>query len=625
MHIIGTAGHVDHGKSSLVQSLTGHNPDRFIEERERGMTLDLGFAPLRFADGMEAGIIDVPGHERFLHNMLAGAAGMELLLLVIAATEGPKPQTREHLCILNYLNVQRAIVVLTKADLVDEEELEIATALSLEACEGTVAENAPVIAVSNKSGEGIEELKAAIHEAILLLPPRRDDAPPYLPVDRVFALQGHGTVLTGTLMQGAIRIGDVLALQPSGLAARVRNLQVFGRKREAVSGGSRVAVNVAGIEAAAIGRGEVLAARREFSPVKELDVEFSALPETLGTLRRRTPVRAHIGSAEVLGRIQFANGVPQTSEPVRARLKLSKPVVYYPGSRLVLRGVSPKHLLGGAVARAGAGPAAIAYSQAAVNSPAGAGDVFSVVRDAGLAPMNSARIAARANTVLHAAETALHALVESRQIVRLKKPVEYIDRAAFESAYARVRALITERQKRAPWQAGCTITEISTALGAQEPLGARLVQTWQEEGDLVALGRFWQLPGFYPRLTAQQTDYLNKALHSMPESALLPCSLKALLQDRKAVAIAGLEGAVESLLALGLLVRIGDDIYRKAQVEMASSILKDMLHDGSNATMAQVRDAFATSRKYALPLLEYFDGTGLTVRDGDLRRLRNVP
>jgi selenocysteine-specific elongation factor len=207
MRIVGTAGHVDHGKSALVVSLTGHNPDRWAQERERGMTLDLGFAPLRYADGMEAGIIDVPGHARFLHNMLAGAAGMDLLLLVIDAVEGPRPQTREHLHILNFLNVRRAIVVLTKADLVDAEAIEIASALARDVCIGTVAWGAPILSVSNVTGAGIEELKATIHDVLIELPPHRTDAPAYLPIDRVFALPGHGTIVTGTLMQGTLSVG----------------------------------------------------------------------------------------------------------------------------------------------------------------------------------------------------------------------------------------------------------------------------------------------------------------------------------------------------------------------------------------------------------------------------------
>ena len=242
MHVVGTAGHVDHGKSSLVRALTGTDPDRWIEERLRGMTLDLGFAHLRYDDGIEAGIVDVPGHERFLHNMLAGAAGMELLLLVVAANEGVRPQTLEHLAIAGFLNVRRAIIVLSKCDLVDATDRARAEAAVRAAIAGTVAHDAPAVAVSSLTGEGIEELRAAIHAALVALPPRPAEAPAFLPVDRVFALPGRGTIVTGTLMQGTLRTGDTLRLDPPGprraraFAAGLRRHARDGRRRRARRG-----------------------------------------------------------------------------------------------------------------------------------------------------------------------------------------------------------------------------------------------------------------------------------------------------------------------------------------------------------------------------------------------------
>src|SRR5579872_3166946 len=254
MHIVGTAGHVDHGKSALVRALTGVDPDRWREEQLRGMTLDLGFARLRFDDGTEAGIVDVPGHERFLHNMLAGAAGMEILLLVIAANEGPRQQTLEHLAILNYLNVKRTLIVITKRDLVDPDDLGFAEELAREAVRGSIAQDAPAYAVSTITGEGLDALRAAIHDALATLPPRNPDAPPFLPIDRVFALSGHGTIVTGTLMQGTLAVGETLRLQPSGRDVRIRSLHVFGEKKEEVRGGSRVAANLPQIDTQEIER-----------------------------------------------------------------------------------------------------------------------------------------------------------------------------------------------------------------------------------------------------------------------------------------------------------------------------------------------------------------------------------
>lgn len=622
MHIVGTAGHVDHGKSALVISLTGHNPDRFIEERERGMTLDLGFAPLRFEDGVEAGIVDVPGHERFLHNMLAGAAGMELLLLVIAATEGPRPQTREHLHILNFLNVQRAIIVLTKADLVGAEELEIASALALEACEGTVAENAPVIAVSNATGFGIDTLKDAIHGALAALPPRSPDAPPYLPIDRVFALVGHGTIVTGTLMQGTIRTGDSLVLQPSGLHARVRSLQVFGRKVDAAQGGARVAVNLPGIDVASIARGETLVAPREFEPATELQIEFTPLPSALGLLKRRTFVRAHVGSAEIPGQIRFDGKPPGTSVATPARLVLTKPAVAYPGSRLVLRRMSPKDLLGGAVARAMGAASADSVAELSGDAPPAATAVLGILETAGLSPLPATRIAAAANLVVDVAQSALDHLVEVGRAAVVPKPLEYLAKTAFEAAWTKIATALRARHEQKPWQLGCSTAELTATLGSKEGLALRLLSAWHDDGRIAQRGRFWQLPDFTPALTKEQRSYLESALEGEAGQALVPQSFAALSKGAAPQKIEGLADALESLLATGALVRIGDDLYRRSQIERAQAVLVKTLAQSGAATMAQLRDAFGTSRKYALPLMEYFDALGVTTRDGDLRRLR---
>jgi len=623
MHIVGTAGHVDHGKSSLVIALTGHNPDRLIEERERGMTLDLGFAPLQLSDGLEAGIIDVPGHERFLHNMLAGAAGMELLLLVIDATEGPRPQTFDHLRILDFLNVGRAIIVLTKRDLVDAESLAIAEALSREAVAGTVAQDAPVVAVSSLTGEGIAQLKTLIGEALAALPLRPQDAPAYLPVDRVFALPGHGTIVTGTLMQGTIKTGDTLMLQPSGLEVRARSIQTFGRKVESASGGARVAVNLPGIDVHAIRRGEALVAAREFAPVSELNVQFTPLPQALRLLKRRTPVRAHIGSDEIPGVLIFAGPPPADSTPLPARLVLTRQTVVYPGSRLIVRRMSPKDLLGGAVAGS---PAARAQSaqRSLQEGDAVPSRALDAIEAAGLAPLASAQIAATLNVVLAKAQSDIDALVASGSVVALAKPLAYVSRAASDRAFDRVARWLEQRRRRASWVLGAATADIARELELAEPLAARLLAAWHDDGRLALTGRFWHLPDAAVELTSAQRDFFVHELREDPANPLFPVSFDALMERARAARIEGLTDAIETLLATGALVRIGDDVYRRAQIQRARALLAQLLKDGAGATMAQVRDAFGTSRRYALPLMEHFDGVGLTIRDGDIRRLRKV-
>ncbi|HKW44250.1 MAG TPA: selenocysteine-specific translation elongation factor [Candidatus Eremiobacteraceae bacterium] len=621
MHIVGTAGHVDHGKSALVISLTGRDPDRLLEERQRGMTLDLGFAPLIYDGVVEAGIIDVPGHERFLHNMLAGAAGMELLLLVVAATEGPKPQTREHLQILNFLNVQRALIVMTKADATDAAGLESALARTRDACRSTIAQDVPAFAVSNVTGAGVAELRAAIREQLASLTPRAAAAPAYLPIDRVFAMTGKGTIATGTLMQGTIRTGDRLRLQPSGIDVRVRQIQTFGQTVDAAAGGARVAVNLGGVDVAAIGRGETLAAPAEFEPARNLDVVFTPLPAALPMLRRRTPVRAHIGSAEIPGMLVFEKHAPRDAAPARAVLALNSPAAHFPGSRLVLRRMSPKDLLGGAVAdqRADRGSTRIPDAHLL---PAAASAALRALEGAGLMPMPAAKVAAAANVVVHDAESALVLLLEHGLAVALAKPREYLAKSVADAAFAVASVALRRKHAEMPWTAGCTTAEIGAALSLTDSIAARLLAAWHADGRVAPRSRYWHLPDFVPALDARQRTVVEGALSTGDPNPLVPCAYQTLQAAAAGSNIAGLRDGVEMLFATGALVRVGDDVYRRAQIERARDVLVDLLRGDGRATMARVRDAFGTSRKYALPLLEYFDGIGLTQRDGDLRRLR---
>jgi selenocysteine-specific elongation factor len=623
MHTIGTAGHVDHGKSALVIALTGHDPDRLIEERRRGMTLDLGFAPLYFDDGVSAGIVDVPGHERFLHNMLAGAAGMELLLLVVAATEGPREQTREHLQVLGFLNVRKTLIVLTKSDLVDAAARDEVLARTRATCAGSVADDAPAFFVSNVTREGIPELRAAVHDALADLPTRAPGAPAYLPIDRVFSLPGHGTIVTGTLTQGTIANGDALTLQPSGIAARVRGLHVFGKSAARVQGGSRVAVNLAGIDAADIARGETLTAPREFTPTRDIALTFTPLASALPLLRRRTPVRAHIGSAEIPGWLVFDGRPPVDVEPVRARLILHTPVAICHESRLVLRRLSPKDLLGGAVAE----PAISSNGARAESSNAPAplaAAILKVLESSDLTPRAAGAIAASLNVRTHDAEKALRELAERGQIVELKQPSEFLLTSADAAALARVDKFLRAQHALSPWTAGCTSSEIAKDLGSPEPLVARLLAHWLVAGSLTRSGKYWHVLDHRPGLTHEQRGALDKLLHTADPNPLVPIAFDAFRTAVGSSRVKGLTDAVDGLFARGDLVRIADDVYRRAQLDEAREILVRLLRSGGGATLALVRDAFGTSRRYALPLVEYFDGLGLTVRDGDLRRLRSA-
>lgn len=623
MHIIGTAGHVDHGKSSLVSALTGTNPDRWLEEQLRGMTLDLGFAHLRFDDGVEAGIVDVPGHERFLHNMLAGAAGMELLLLVIAATEGVMPQTVEHLQILRYLNVRDVIVVLTKMDLIPPEEGGAVCQRVHEQLRGTIAENAPIFAVSTVTGTNLDVLKIAIHDALAKLPPRNPDAPAYLPIDRVFALPGHGTIVTGTLMQGRIAAGDTLKLEPSGKSVRVRSLQSFGQKRDRVEGGARVAVNIPAVDVHDIARGEMLVAP-QFAPADAFAVRFTPLPEALPILRRRNAVRAYVGSAEILGTLVL-DEVPQEAVELQAQLFLRRPTVAYPGTAFVVRRLSPKNLLGGG---------RIEGSAAIVDGVAGAVEsahtpneaiVLAVLRKAALRPTTLAEIARDANLREDAVDSAARSLLERGDVLRVLRPVAYVDAQAAQSLLDRVLEFNSQLHHSEPWAMGATSLALARALSVEEPLLMRILGAYAEEGRIAHRAGYFALPDHTPKLSAEQQSFFEQQVRTDSASPFAPAPLAQVVAAVKQSRINGIGKALDTLLAKGALVKVGDDLYRGTQIAQINARVEQFLRTNKQMTMAQFRDLIGTSRKYAVPLLEWFDARGITVRSGDFRMLRAKP
>jgi len=615
VHVIGTAGHVDHGKSALVRALTGTDPDRWIEEKLRGMTLDLGFARLRFDDGVEAGIVDVPGHERFLHNMLAGAAGMELLLLVVAANEGPRPQTIEHLAILSYLNVRRAIVVLTKSDLVDDEGIALVTNLTNDAAKGTVAEGAPIIPVSTVSGAGLAVLRRAIYDTLQSLRVRAADAPPYLPVDRVFALPGRGTIVTGTLMQGALSTGDTLQLSPLDRPVRVRSLQVFGEDRERVDGGSRVAVNLPGVDTHEIRRGAVLASA-QFEPRKSFRVQFKPYAPALLLLRRRVQVRVYVGSAEINGTMHFES-VPTSSDPVTAIIHLREATIGLPGATFVVRRLSPKQLLGGGLFETGASDTASDEADDGTLSR-----MATALRDAGLAGGSSASIGGAANVREDLATQALLSLQETGRAYRVAKPDAFVDAGLIDELAARIAAVLENTEGSTPWMMGTTSLALARELGTAEPLLLRVLALLAEDGKVAARSGYYATPTFTPRLSDEQRDFFDRELLIDPRQPFLPVPLSGIIANIRANRIPGLSQAFDTLVASGAAVKVGDNVYRGTQVTEVRQKLEDALRSERQITAAQFRDIVGTSRKFAVPLLEWFDASGVTVRSGDYRMLR---
>jgi selenocysteine-specific elongation factor len=614
MHIIGTAGHVDHGKSALIAALTGTNPDRWIEEQVRGMTLDLGFAHLRFDDGVEGGIVDVPGHERFLHNMLAGAAGMEILLLVVDAVEGVMPQTLEHLAILQFLNVRRVIVVASKIDLVERERVKAACDRIAEQLRGTIAEDAPVIAVSVVTGENLHALRAALRDELAAMPPRDLFAPAYLPIDRVFALPGLGTIVTGTLMQGRIATGETLRVEPGGQAAHVRSLGVFGSTRERVEAGSRVALNVPGIARDDVVRGHAVVGT-ELSARQDLTVHFVPLHSALPLLRKRTPVRAYFGSAEVLGTLVAADVATSATE-MRAELHLREPVVAFPGLRFVLRRPSPMTLLGGGyVEMVGAGSTA---DGAAPEEQT----VSTLLRERGLEPLELHAIAFAANLREGVAADALARLVERGDAIALARPAAYVDASAARALLARALERLDAAHRDEPWAMGLTSIALARALGVPETLLVRVLEHYAGEGRVVNRNGYYAAVDHEPSFTPEQRAFFDHLVPIDSARAFAPIPFAGAAAAVKLSRLPGTPKAFDTMLARGALVKIGDDLYRGTQIAEIRTRVEAHLREHGRMTAAQFRDLLGTTRKYAVPLLEWLDAHAVTIRNGDYRTLR---
>jgi len=613
VHIIGTAGHVDHGKSALIEALSGTHPDRWAEERARGMTLDLGFAHLRFEDGIEGGIVDVPGHERFLHNMLAGAAGMELLLLVVDANEGVMPQTLEHLAILQFLNVRRVLVAATKIDLIDPARVAAACEEIAGGLSATIADGAPIFPVSVVTGENLDALKTALHDELAAIPPRNPNAPAYLPVDRVFALPGLGTVVTGTLMQGRIATGETLVLEPGGKATHVRSIGVFGATRESVEAGARVALNVPGIDRGEVARGHAIVGR-ELAARRSLTVHFVPLPEAAPILRRRTPVRAYIGAAEVLGTLVSEDAVAEME--MRAQLHLREPVVAFPGLRFVVRRPSPMTLLGGGFVEA-----TNAKEDVESEDPDEAA-VLAVLRDRGIEAVEASAIAFAANLRGEAVVSVLQRLAESGDVIAVARPPAYVEAAAARAILDRALAEIEAAHRDEPWSMGVTSLALARKLDVAEPLLVRILEHF------VARGRLGNRAGYYaaaehrPSFTPEQSAFFEHLVPVDEARPFLPVPFASAASAVRLSQLFGVPKAFDTMLVRGSLVKVGADLYRGSQIAEIRARVEGHIREHRHMTAAEFRDILGTSRKYAVPLLEWLDAHAVTVRNGDYRTLR---
>lgn len=626
MRVIGTAGHVDHGKSTLVEALTGTHPDRLKEEREREMTIDLGFAYLTLPGGEEVGIVDVPGHRDFIENMLAGVGGIDAVLLVIAADEGVMPQTREHLAILDLLGVQSGVVALTKCDLVDDPDwLTLVEEDVRRVLAGTALAQAPLVRVSARTGTGLRDLLDHLEAVLRHRPPRPDWGRPRLPVDRAFTLTGFGPVVTGTLLDGRLRVGDEVVVLPEGLRGRVRGLQSHRRPITEALPGARTAVNLSGVARQDLRRGQVVTLPGLYTPTRRLDARLRLLSDAPAPLRHNAEVKLFLLADEVMARVRLLGREHlNPGEEGFVQLELRRPLVAARGDRFILRRPSPGATLGGGMVLDPHPPGRHKRFAAAVLQRLEAlttQDPVALLREAfrtrGVLPRPQGGFAGLDPADLH---RALETLLAQGEVLPLDPAGRWLAERAFaESLAGRTLTLLREYHRRFPMRPGMPKAELQRRLEALPP---DAFDAWLQ--NLARQGRLafqadlvWAADHriTFPPAVAAQVEAL---LRRFTEQPFAPPTVKACLE---AVG----EEAFRALLAQGRLVQVSPEVvFRPQDLEALTEQVVAYLRQHGSATVSALRQHLGTSRRYVLAVLNYLDEQGVTERVGDERRLRSA-
>ncbi|MGE5618266.1 MAG: selenocysteine-specific translation elongation factor [Sphingomonadaceae bacterium] len=635
MYVVGTAGHVDHGKSTLVHALTGIDPDRLREEKERGMTIDLGFAWLKLPSGQEISIVDVPGHERFIKNMLAGVGGIDVALLVVAADEGPMPQTDEHLAILDLLGIARGVVAITKADLVDEEWMELVKAEVEERLGPTSLAGAPMLPVSSTTGRGLQELLATLDRVLAAVPPKRDVGKARIPVDRVFTVPGFGTVITGTLIDGELRVGQEVELLPSGKKSRVRGIQSHKKKTDVARPGSRVAVNLASLATDEIRRGDVVTTPGWLWPTKALDVKLQVIGAAPKPLEHGDELTFHAGATESVAKLSLLDA--DRLEPGRsgwAQLRLADPVAVARGDQFIVRIPSPSFTVGGGMVvdphpkRHRRFQAQLVESLSTLER--GTPEEIVLQQMPPAAPMELQTVARRSGLSQDQVRQAASDLLAKGQLLlldaakggtsdtpTLNAQSLLITTAAWSTLRQRIEDLLVAYHAEYPLRRGMPREEVRSRSGLDARAFSRVEAQLLSDGIVTEDGPLMARAGHDVRFDEDLQRRIDQFVAALKASEVSPPAVSELLArfhlDTEALA---------ALTAQGLVVEVAPGIVLEKQVytEMVQTIV-EMIRMQGPITVAAVRDRFNTSRKYALAIMEHLDEKRITRRVGDERVL----
>jgi len=630
--ILGTAGHIDHGKSSLIKALTGVDPDRLKEEKLRGITIELGFADLALPNGRHLGIVDVPGHERFVRHMVAGATGMDLVALVVAADEGVMPQTREHLEICQLLRVKQGLVVLTKTDLVEEDWLELVAEEVQEALKGTFLEGAPMVRFSAVTGAGHADLLATLAELAERVPPKPVKGIFRLPIDRVFTIRGFGTVVTGTAISGRLRVGEAVAVYPPGFKARVRGLQVHGHSVAEAQAGNRTAVNLQGLEKEELQRGMVLAPPDALLPTRRLDAFLEILASAPRPLKHRQAVRLHTGTSERLAMplLLDADDLPPGSSGY-VQFFLREPLALKPGDRLVIRSFSPAFTWGGGQvlhvhpARHRRRQAEVLARLEILEKGAPEEVLPLYLEEAGAAGLSRSELEALLPWDPGDLLALLLRLSKQGQALNYDPEKEkYILAATASKLKGEITGTLAAYHRNNPLKPGLSKEELRRHLPPQMEvrLFNQLLNDLAQQGQIAVEKELVRLGGHRVTLAGDQEEHVNRLAALYRRGGLSPPTLKEAAASQE-VSPDKLKQLLTLLLNQGHLVKVKEDLYfHREAIDQIKGQLVDFLKKNREITVLQFKDLTQTSRKFTIPLLEYFDSARTTVRVGETRRLR---
>ncbi|MHB8776654.1 MAG: selenocysteine-specific translation elongation factor [Anaerolineales bacterium] len=630
MRVIGTAGHVDHGKSTLIEALTGTHPDRLKEEQAREMTIVLGFGWLSLPNGEEVGIVDVPGHRDFIENMLSGISGIDAALLVIAADEGMMPQTKEHLAILDLLQIPAGLIVLTKTDLVSDSgwldllETDIRSAVS-----DTVFKDAPIVRVSAKNKTGLKELVSSLEKILQDQSARPDLNRARLPIDRVFNISGFGTVVTGTLSDGHLSIGDEVEILPGGLKGRVRGLQTHMKKEDIALPGSRTAVNISGVDTGSIHRGDVVTHPNQYQATRRIDARFRVLKDVASSIKHGDEVKFFVGASETMATLRLL-GTEELNpgEEGWIQLELRDPLVTVRGDHYILRRPSPSETLGGGAVidhqpkgrhkRFDAGMLK-SLESLAQGSPA---DIFlEAALSLNAAPLRE--IIAKSRLDASAADAALKELINTGQLVYLedqqpgiKSDSLVIALPHWNDLHGRVENFLDSYHKQFPLRRGIPREELKSRLKLTPRVFNAAINKLVDSNVLIDARGTVSRSGHEIKFGTSQRAQVQELMRKFEKTPYATPSIK------ECQAQAG-EEVINALIEMGELITVSQDvIFRKKDYEEMVEKIKTAIQQKGQVTLAEVRNMLDTTRKYIQALLEHLDSIDVTMRDGDVRRLR---